>query len=214
VWGKNFSFNTLSRYSEKPEQGKMLLSLQGFDMLMRQKPLLLHSQIVASSRLFQIEEIQLRFANNQERTYERLKGRMVGAVMIAPLLDNDTILLVREYGVGIEDYFLSLPKGIIEPGENIFEAGNRELMEEIGYGAKHFTEIKSLASSPGYTKGTMPFLLAQDLYPEKRLGDEPEEIEVVPWKLSQLKELVARSDFTEARSIAGLYLIREMLYGK
>ena len=181
---------------------------------MREKPQILNNQVVASSRLFQIEEIQLRFTNNQTRTYERLKGRMIGAVMIAPMLDNDTVLLVREYGVGIEDYFLSLPKGTIEPDENVFAAANRELMEEIGYGAKQFTLIKSLASSPGYSKGTMPFLLAQDLYLEKRLGDEPEEIEVVPWKLSQLQALVAREDFNEARSIAGLYLIREMLHGK
>jgi ADP-ribose diphosphatase len=181
---------------------------------MHEKPQLLKTRVVSTTRLFQIEEIHLRFANNQERIYERLKGRMLGAVMIAPLLDNDTVLLVREYGVGVEDYYLSLPKGMIEAGEDIFQAANRELKEEIGYGAKRFTEIKPLTSSPGYTKGKMRFLLAQDLYPEKLIGDEPEEIEVVPWRLSQLDELMARDDFNEARSIAGLFLIREMLHGR
>ncbi|MGB6977213.1 MAG: ADP compounds hydrolase NudE, partial [Gammaproteobacteria bacterium] len=154
--------------------------------MMAEKPQLLKTRVVTTTRLFQIEEIHLRFANNQERIYERLKGRMLGSVMIAPLLDNDTVLLVREYGIGIEDYYLSLPKGMIETGEDIYQAANRELMEEIGYGAKRFTELKSLTSSPGYTKGNMRFLLAQDLYPKKLIGDEPEEIGVVPWRLSQL----------------------------
>jgi ADP-ribose diphosphatase len=178
---------------------------------MHKKPQLLTTRVITTTRLFQVEEIHLRFANGQERIYERLKGRMIGAVMIAPMLDDDTVLLVREYGVGIEDYFLSLPKGIIEPNEDILKTANRELMEEVGYGAKRLTEIKPLASSPGYMGGSMRFVLAQDLYPEKLTGDEPEEIEVVPWRLSQLNELIARHDFTEARSIAGLFLIREML---
>ncbi|HAC70034.1 MAG TPA: ADP compounds hydrolase NudE, partial [Pseudomonas sp.] len=51
---------------------------------MRQKPTVLARQIVAKSRLFTVEEMQLRFANGEERTYERLanKGTGHGAVMV------------------------------------------------------------------------------------------------------------------------------------
>ncbi len=42
---------------------------------MRQKPTVLASEIVAKSRLFAVEELQLRFSNGVERTYERLVGR-------------------------------------------------------------------------------------------------------------------------------------------
>ena len=45
---------------------------------MRQKPTVLAREIVASSRLFRVEELQLRFANGVERTYERLVGRGAG----------------------------------------------------------------------------------------------------------------------------------------
>jgi ADP-ribose diphosphatase len=41
---------------------------------MRQKPTVLAREIVASSRLFRVEEVQLRFSNGVERTYERLVG--------------------------------------------------------------------------------------------------------------------------------------------
>lgn len=42
---------------------------------MRQKPTVLSREIVASSRLFRVEAVQLRFSNGAERTYERLVGR-------------------------------------------------------------------------------------------------------------------------------------------
>src|SRR3990167_5436153 len=45
---------------------------------MRQKPTVLAREIVASSRLFRVEELQLRFSNGVERTYERLVGKGVG----------------------------------------------------------------------------------------------------------------------------------------
>jgi len=60
---------------------------------MRQKPTVLAREIVASSRLFRVEELQLRFSNGVERTYERLvgKGSGYGAVMIVALADAERL---------------------------------------------------------------------------------------------------------------------------
>ena len=54
-------------------------------------------------------------------------------------------------------------------------------------------------------------VLAEDLFAERLPGDEPEPLEVLTWKLSELDELVAREDMTEARVIAALYMVRELL---
>ena len=130
---------------------------------------------------------------------------------LVPLLDENTVLLVREYAAGIDEYNLSLPKGLIEEGEDIFQAANREMMEEIGFGAHDLTELKSMSSAPGYLKGKMSLVLAKNLYEKRLAGDEPEDIEVVPWKLSEIDKLLEREDFTEARSIAALYMVRELI---
>ena len=60
---------------------------------MRQKPTVLAREIVASSRLFRVEELQLRFSNGVERTYERLVGKGVGygAVMVVAMLDAEHV---------------------------------------------------------------------------------------------------------------------------
>ncbi|MBV2096504.1 MAG: ADP compounds hydrolase NudE, partial [Candidatus Thiodiazotropha sp. (ex Codakia orbicularis)] len=54
-------------------------------------------------------------------------------------------------------------------------------------------------------------ILARDLYPDRQPGDEPEPIEVVPWRLRDWDELIGQPDLTEARSIAALYLTRDLL---
>jgi ADP-ribose diphosphatase len=178
------------------------------------KPTILQTKILASTSVFEVEGVHLRFSNGQERNFERLRATSHESVMMIPLLDDETVLLVREYGVGLEDYYLALPKGTVDRGEDFLVAANRELMEEIGYGARDLQVLKSLSSAPSYTTRKMRLVLARDLYEQRLPGDEPEEIEVVPWKLADLPNLMGRDDFHEARSIAALYMVREMLNEK
>lgn len=177
---------------------------------MRKKPDILDTRVVARSRLFRIEAVNLRFANGVEVEYERLRGSgAVGAVIIVPMLDSRTVLLIREYGVGLERYELGLPKGRVEPGESFEEASNRELMEEVGYGASRLTPLRAISLAPGYLGHRTQIMLAEDLYPERRPGDEPEPIEVVPVPLAELDTLLTDGEeLTEGRSIAALYLAR------
>lgn len=178
---------------------------------MRTKPQILNAQTLARTRLFHVEQLDLRFSNGVEVQYERLRTTSSGAVLVVPMLDADTVLLIREYAAGVDRYELALPKGRVEPGENLLEAANREMMEEVGYAARKLDHITSFTIAPGYLGHTTHVVLAQDLYARKEVGDEPEEIEVVPWQLSRLKDLLACEDCTEARSIAALFMVREML---
>lgn len=177
----------------------------------RKPPEILQRKIIAKSRLFEIEQLDLRFSNGVETQFERLKSSPNGAVLVVPMLDEDTVLLIREYAAGVDRYELALPKGRIEKGETPIEAANREMMEEIGYSAKSLKQLTSLSLAPGYFEHQTHIVLAQNLFPQNAEGDEPEEIEVIPWKLSQLTSLLDEPECTEARSIAALFLSREFL---
>ena len=178
---------------------------------MRKKPEILASETLARTRLFHVEQLDLRFSNGVETRYERLKSRGGGAVLVVPMLDDDTVLLIREYAAGVHRYELGLPKGKVEPEEDLLVAANRELMEEVGYGANDLIHLTALTLAPGYLGHHTQIVLAQDLYEQRCDGDEPEELEVVPWRLSELGDLLMRDDCTEARSIAALFMVRELL---
>mgnify|MGYP001384010208 CR=1 FL=1 len=180
---------------------------------MRQKPTVLSREIVATSRLFRVEEVQLRFSNGVQRTYERLvgKGTGHGAVMIVAMLDAEHAVLVEEYGGGLDSYELSLPKGLIEPNEDVLVAANRELQEEAGYAARKLEWLAELSLSPGYMSQKIQVVLAQDLYPSQLEGDEPEPLRVDKVSLRALSSLVTRDNFSEGRALAALYLVRDRL---
>ncbi|HHJ4328453.1 TPA: ADP compounds hydrolase NudE [Klebsiella pneumoniae] len=180
---------------------------------MREKPQVLARNVVASSRLFRVEELQLRFANGVERTYERLasRGSGYGAVMVVALLDASHAVLVEEYCAGTDDYQLSLPKGLIEPGEDPLVAANRELQEEAGLAARQLEFVAELSLSPGYMSQRIQVVLARDLYPSSLPGDEPEPLRVDRISLHELSALARHAQFSEGRALAALYLVRDLL---
>ncbi|MGL5046220.1 MAG: ADP compounds hydrolase NudE [Shewanella sp.] len=175
------------------------------------KPEILHTEVVAKSRLFQIEQVHLKFSNGVERQYERMKGGSRGAVMIVPI-HQGKMLLAREYAAGTDHYELGFPKGLIDPGESPIEAANRELQEEIGFGANKLTLLKELSLAPGYFSSKMQIFIAEDLYESRLEGDEPEPIDVVPWALTDWEALLDDVDFSESRSVSALFLAQKYLY--
>ncbi len=178
------------------------------------RPKILQSKVVATSRLFKVEELQLEFSNGVERTYERLVSQGQGAVMIVAVNEQEELVLIREYAGGFHDYVLTFPKGLIDPGEDALTAANRELKEEAGYGAHQLELIARLSLAPNYMGHKMDVVLARGLYPCKLEGDEPEPLEVVLHPLEDWHKLISNIDFHEARSLAALFLTREKLFNE
>jgi ADP-ribose diphosphatase len=160
---------------------------------------------------FRIEEIDLEFSNGVRRTFTRMKSKGLGAVIVVPMQDEETVLLVREYAAGLHHYELGLVKGRLDEGETVLEGALRELQEEAGFGARRLEELTQLSLAPTYMTHKTSVVLARDLYPSRLEGDEPEELEVVPWPIADLHSLTNRPDCTEGRSIAALYIARDFL---
>ncbi|WJV64621.1 ADP compounds hydrolase NudE [Pectobacteriaceae bacterium CE70] len=175
-----------------------------------QKPKILKVETVARSRLFDVESVDLEFSNGARRVYERMRPSGREAVMIVPVID-DNLLLIHEYAVGIEQYELGFPKGLIDPGETVFEAANRELMEEVGFGAERIDLLATLTMAPSYFSSQMNIVIAHGLYLKSLPGDEPEPMPQVRWPLQNMMALLNEPDFREARNVSALFLAQNWL---
>jgi ADP-ribose diphosphatase len=181
---------------------------------MNKKPKIIRVKEIAKTRLFKVEEIGLTFSNGEKRTYERLVAGPRGAVMIVPILEDKYFVMIKEYSVGTEDYQLAFPKGLMDEGETIFESANRELREEVGYGSNNFTAMKTMSLAPGYLTHKMNLVLAESLYKEKLEGDEPEPLDVMLFPIDDIDAILKQESFTEARSVAALFLANKILNRK
>ncbi|MDD0823835.1 ADP compounds hydrolase NudE [Mannheimia sp. AT1] len=179
----------------------------------KQLPEILNIKTAAKTRIFEVQTVDLRFSNGEERTYERLTPQRRSSVLVIPIQNNE-LIFVKEYAVGPERYELTFPKGIVDAGEEPIESANRELQEEIGFGANKIEFLRSLYSGPSHMYGLMHVFVAQDLYPSKLEGDEPEPLEVVRFPLEKIDELLADSTFAEARNLSALFMLREYLKSK
>ncbi len=178
---------------------------------MKQKPHIVKTRTLAESRLFSIEQVSLEFSNGTTCDYERIIASSNGAVLIVPVLNDSTVLMIREYSVGTDRYELVFPKGRIDQGENIDTAANRELMEETGYGAQQLSHIYTMSIAPGYLGFDTYIVVAENLYENKLDGDEPEPLEVVHCDLNKFDDIIQQPELSEARTIAALYMVRDLL---
>jgi ADP-ribose diphosphatase len=179
---------------------------------MKARPKVIGRRVAARTGIFEIEEVDLLFANGARRRFERIRGGPA-SVLVVPQRGDGTLLLTREYAAGTDRYEVGFPRGLIEPGEDPFQAANRELQEEVGFAAGRLDLLRTVSIAPAYIEHRTHILLARELRERTAEGDEPEPIEVLTWPLEDAEGLLATADFSEARSALAVLLALRFLGG-
>jgi len=177
----------------------------------KKTPTILSENITAQSQIFTIQAQELVFSNGTNVKYERILSSEEGAVLIIPLLEDGTLLLIREYGAGVGRYELGFPKGKIDPGEDWQQASVRESQEEIGFHPAQVQLLDSVSLAAGYMTHYTHIVLATGLSPKDAEGDEPEPLEIVPWHIDDWHSLLQEPHFTEGRAYAALMLVLKQM---
>ncbi len=177
----------------------------------RELPEALSSRWLSHTRLFHVEAQKLRYQNGAELDIERLNPWKHQAVLVVPMLDERTVVLVREYGAGQGGYYLSFPKGALHEGEDPVVGANRELMEEAGYAAGEMASMGRLLLSPSYMGNGLDIFAARALREQSLPGDEPEPLDVIPWPLAELDALLDHEEFCEAPAVAAVLMLSSRL---
>lgn len=134
------------------------------------------------------------------------------AVGVVALIDDD-VVLVRQHRQPLGASTLELPAGVLDrPDEDVVEAAARELAEECRLGAREWTVLTTLATSPGWTTERITLLSARGVTPvdpPEGFESEHEEaaMEVVRLPLEAAVAAVREGIIIDAKTALGILLV-------
>ncbi len=126
------------------------------------------------------------------------------------------VILIEQYRHPLGRRLWELPAGLMdvdgEPGQ---AAAARELIEETGYSADHWSVLLDVATSPGFTEETVRIFLATGLTEVGRPDSEHEEadLRVVRVPLSVAVESVLAGRIVNVMAVAGILAADAVLRG-
>ncbi len=132
-----------------------------------------------------------------------------GAVVVVPVLDDQRLVMIRNYRYTVERELWEFPAGTTEPDEEPIETARRELEEETGYRARTITPLTSFYTSPGFCTEFMYAFVATGLahVGQNLQGSERIVVETVP--MSEVRRRLLAGEFMDGKTIAvlGRYLL-------
>lgn len=131
--------------------------------------------------------------------------RHPGAVMVVPLLDDGRLLMERQWRHPLQRVLLEFPAGKLDPGEEPWACGQRELLEETGYRAGEWAHAAWMHNAPAYSDEGIDVWFARGLEPGPQRLDDGEFIETVAMSAAELDALAAQGELTDAKTLVGLF---------
>ncbi len=124
-----------------------------------------------------------------------------GGVGILPLDGQGNVLLVRQFRYPYGEELLEIPAGKLEPGEDPYECGVRELREETGCSADEIVPLGVVYPSPGYVNEKLYLYLAKGLHAGKACPDEDEFLSVEKIKFDELLSMIDQDRIHDAKTV-------------
>ena len=128
-----------------------------------------------------------------------------GAVAILAVLDDGRVLLERQYRYPIAQAVIEIPAGKLNTGEDPLLCAQRELQEETGYTAKHWSKIRRIHPVISYSTEFIDIYLAEGLSPGPARLDEEEFLDVFAAPLEELLHWVETGKITDVKTIISTY---------
>ena len=170
--------------------------------------------VTSSKRLFDGRILNLRvdtvvLPNGKMSQREIVEHR--GAVAMIPMLDRETVILVRQYRRAAGGLLLEIPAGTRDHEEPWEDCARRELAEEINYQPGRLVKLFHSYQSPGYCTEVIHTFLALDLTPAEGHTDEDEFLEIVPMPFAEAIEKIKTGEIVDAKTISGLLFAARLL---
>lgn len=139
-----------------------------------------------------------------------------GSVVILPLHDDSSVVMIDQYRHPLGRRIRELPAGLLDaPAEEPVMTAQRELLEEVGYTARDWSVLVDLVPSPGFSDESQRVFLARGLTQADRPPgtDEEADLKVVRLPLTEAVRQVLTGEIVNGPAVAGLLAAHAVLAG-
>lgn len=171
-------------------------------MDMREKSV--STEYIFKGRVINLRRDTVLLPNGKEATREVAEHS--GGVCVVALTNDNQVLLVRQYRRPFDTILTEIPAGKLNPGEDHFSCGVRELEEETGYKAKNFKYLGAFYPTPGFCNEIIHIYLATGLYKGQINPDEDEFLENYSLPLDTLCQMVKKGEIKDGKTALGVML--------
>ena len=135
-----------------------------------------------------------------------------GAVVVLPVLDEERIVMIRNFRYTVGRELWELPAGTRESGEEPIDTARRELEEETGFRARTLEPMMVFYTSPGILTEQMQAFRATDLTAVGQRLEVSERIVVETIGLEEVRRKLLAGQLEDGKTIAVLatYLLGRM----
>jgi len=136
-----------------------------------------------------------------------------GAVAVVPVLDDGSLVLVRQYRYPVAKVLLEWPAGKRDPGESTLACAMRELQEETGYTAREWAYGGEIHNAAAYSSESIWIWFARGLVRGPQRLDHGEFVEAVTLTETELDAIAARDELPDVKTLIGLHWLQRWRAG-
>ena len=166
---------------------------------------------VFRGRGFRVKHESVTLGSGVETDYDILV--FPGASAIVPLLDRETVLLLRQYRHAVGKTIWEIPAGTFNAGETPLDCAQRELPEETGYSAAQWHPLGEILPIPGHSDKRVHLFLATDLRRGGQNLDADEIVDVTPVTFDDAMAMIVSGKIMDAKSICALFKAQQVILG-
>ncbi len=161
-------------------------------------------ELVYDGKVAQAYAVEVRMADGQ--VVKRDWFHYPGAAVIVPVLDDGSIVMIRNRRFAVDETLLELPAGTLDAGEPPATCAPRELTEETGYVAGRIKPLGAFYACPGTSDEMLHAFLATDLTLGEQALEVHEQIEVEIVSPDDVRAMMRSGELHDGKSIAALGL--------
>ena len=167
-------------------------------------------ELIDKQRIYDGKKLRLELHRLRNEESEKVHQREIvvhgGAVVVLPMLDAKTVLLLRQFRYAVHQTLIELPAGTLEKNEDPMNCAGRELLEETGYLAGKMMLLGNFFTSPGILTEKIYAFAALDLEQNQQALEEGEEIELAPTPWDEAIEMIRDGRIVDGKTIATLMM--------